>query len=231
MCPSQQLTRPPHPLRRWASKLEHLMHCHLQEKCFVFHSSTCYINNSVGNKTDCVSPYHAACPAKVSHCHLNTFTFQYLAPCHSASVTVRMLNVWWCVNVWRLYCINIWRLWCMNVLVWHGITLPLHHSITLPLSLLYHSGTVSQYHNPVLFYIWETLLVTNNFFATYYLLNISSLRLGTLLHFEDLLLTARLHISEVACSNLICYHDNTLSPCHTANHITIFILLPQQPEE
>ena len=64
------------------------------------------VNNSGGNKTGCVSPYHAECPAKVSPCHPNTFLFSMPA-CHSASVTVRMLNVWRSVNVSACQCVNV----------------------------------------------------------------------------------------------------------------------------
>ena len=129
MCLSQQLTHPPHPLRRWASHSEHLTHCHLQEKCFVFtvarfiliiqagirlvvwHRTTLNapprLIIQAGNKTGCVSPYHAECPAKVSPCHPNTFLFSMPA-CHSASVTVRRLNVWCCGTVVQCQCVNVW---------------------------------------------------------------------------------------------------------------------------
>ena len=112
MCLSQQLTHPPHPLRRWASHSDHLAHCHLQEKCFVSHRNTFHINNSGGKKTSCVPQYHAECPAKVSPCHPNTFPFS-MSACHSASVTVRMLNVWYCGTVSVCQCVAQYQ--CVSV--------------------------------------------------------------------------------------------------------------------
>ena len=122
MCLSQQLTHPPHPSRRWASNSDHLAHCHLQEKCFVFHSSTFHINNSGGNKTGCVSPYHVECPAKVSPCHPTTFLFS-MSACHSASVTVRMLNVWRSISVsacQRVNVVGVVLYECMKVVMCEG---------------------------------------------------------------------------------------------------------------
>ena len=128
MCLSQQLTHPPHPLRRWASHSDHLTPCHLQEKCFVFHRSTFHINNSGGKKTSCVAPYYAECPAKVSRCHSNTFLFS-MSACHSASVPVRLLNVWHRDTVSVCQCMAQYQ--CVSVSMYGAVSMCQRVSVSM----------------------------------------------------------------------------------------------------
>ena len=106
MCLSQQLTHPPHPLRRWASKSEHLTHCHLQEKCFVFAVAHFILIIQAGIR---LVVCHRTTLNAPPRCHpvtlIHFLSYASVPQCQCDSAEIECVVLWYCGAVSMCQCV------------------------------------------------------------------------------------------------------------------------------